>query len=108
MGCVWRGIQVRAVTFHQARAAGPLHGGDDVFADGGEIFITENIGILADADITALIPSIAPQNGDDLFAGDLAHRSNSPSWPSTIFSLVAQRMASVYHVLAETSSKTIA
>ena len=65
----WVG-EIPGVTFHNARAAGPLEGGDGILTEIGHIRIGQDIGVLTDGHIIALGLGVAPQHGGKLLPGD--------------------------------------
>ena len=59
------------VAVHQAGAAGPLQGGHGVGADLIRVVVGQDVGVLAHADVIALILGVTVKDGGELLAGDL-------------------------------------
>ena len=65
------GIQVTTgLAGQDTLAAGPLHGGDGPLADGEGIVVAQDVGVLANAHVSALIACIGAQHNGHLLAGD--------------------------------------
>ena len=66
--------EIPGVTFHNARATGPLHGRDGVLADLQGVGVRKDIGVLTHACVIALGLGVAVEDGRQLLAGDVVLR----------------------------------